>query len=750
MTIKKSHGISHGLIPFLEAMALTAILAISCKTDDAYSINNVDNIDLSMKLFGNGISIPVGSTAEIRLDSLISKSGYFDGNVSEFISVNEDGSYSLKYSGHYDFTEELKDFNLDEISEAIPDIDYFFSKKIGVAETDYNLNIKFPSIDIRSSLISKSMIWGVIPVGDGSDFTLPGSIPVKYELNYFSETIDPIELPEQISEVNSIELDENAAIRVSLSVENPLIKTGTVTPAIYFDLSDILEFEDGGILDISSLTLDQSNGYSNSSTYRIKAVNVGKLTGTKTISAYGNIMMAEASSNAYVISSASGDMALRVEVTPINFDILSAACTINPYVAEIDESIDFELEETDLPEQIQSVKSISFTPDSQLEFELDASGIGRMEGLDLRLNDLVIQFPEEFSIEGEGISGNTLTIPEASLSSPISRLVKVKDINFPHDETGKIRYAASIPVKARVTASGTVNSTDITASGDNDIEIAASLTGKLKIEKIIATSDYEFSFTDGMPMFDISQLGDDFYIDLPEMSAFLDITGNIAVPMDAALTINGQSYDISFPYSVNGNIVTERNELDINFNEIINAKPVPETVSFGISAKIDPSVDCIIRPGLDYGLSFDYSLGLPVQLGSNTKLSIKDTLKVDAAEFAEYFNSNPISFIGEVESTLPLGLDISVSLLGSDDEGLTYREIPLKKEAVAHIKGGDVSAFNLEIKLEDGASANNLTGIVLNIGINSNGAPMHKDDHLKVKLAISLPEGFSIDPKNIK
>ena len=93
----------------INATILVASLALapSCKVDEDYSYENIKNVDKSITVFQEGISIPIGSTEKIVLESLLDKEGILDDEMKEYLKTGEDGSYSLNFSGNFDFSDKI-------------------------------------------------------------------------------------------------------------------------------------------------------------------------------------------------------------------------------------------------------------------------------------------------------------------------------------------------------------------------------------------------------------------------------------------------------------------------------------------------------------------------------------------------------------------------------------------------------------------------------------------------------------------
>lgn len=88
--------------------ALAALLPVagSC-VNKKYEMSE-DRLDLNVTVFQDGLTLPLGSTAKVRLDSLLNKAGLPE-EMKKLLSAGNDGSYALNYTSDepLDMTENL-------------------------------------------------------------------------------------------------------------------------------------------------------------------------------------------------------------------------------------------------------------------------------------------------------------------------------------------------------------------------------------------------------------------------------------------------------------------------------------------------------------------------------------------------------------------------------------------------------------------------------------------------------------------
>ena len=79
----------------------TFIMASSC-TNEEYDLS-IENVDLKVTIFQEGISLPLGSTKEVYLEQLYSK---LNGNVTELIQLFE-GAYMFRKSDTFAVADDI-------------------------------------------------------------------------------------------------------------------------------------------------------------------------------------------------------------------------------------------------------------------------------------------------------------------------------------------------------------------------------------------------------------------------------------------------------------------------------------------------------------------------------------------------------------------------------------------------------------------------------------------------------------------
>ena len=168
-------------------LASLALTFSGCKVDEAYTLENLKDIDLKVALFQNGIQFRVADSTDVfRVDSLMKSTGL---DTTGFIKQNEDGSYYISYSDKIDLGKDLSDLDLGN-SIAFDALDV--SQPIS-----YGVNLDLPDGFDASVLIG---------LGE-QEYTVP---LISYDIDESVELafIDGNDIPEMLVGLGEIVLDE--------------------------------------------------------------------------------------------------------------------------------------------------------------------------------------------------------------------------------------------------------------------------------------------------------------------------------------------------------------------------------------------------------------------------------------------------------------------------------------------------------------------------------------------------------------
>ena len=124
-------------------VASVGLMHVSSCVNEKYEISK-DNLDLTVKGFQEGVSLPLGSSEKLRLDSLIKNLG-LEEDFKKYILAGADSAYSFCYKSEkpLDLSENLKslsglvDIDKIDLSQKVD----FRLKGLGVDDISYEGNV---------------------------------------------------------------------------------------------------------------------------------------------------------------------------------------------------------------------------------------------------------------------------------------------------------------------------------------------------------------------------------------------------------------------------------------------------------------------------------------------------------------------------------------------------------------------------------------------------------------------------------
>ena len=169
------------------SLAALALLISGCKVDDAYTLDNLKDIDLNVALFQNGIQVRLAdSTSVFRVDSLMKDTGL---DTTGFIKQNPDGTYRICYSDKIDLGSSITDLDL--------------GSAVSVEAIDVSVPVSCsPDLDVPDGFDADALI----ALGQ-TEYTIPA---ITYEIDENIELglIKVQDIPEMLVGIGEIVLDE--------------------------------------------------------------------------------------------------------------------------------------------------------------------------------------------------------------------------------------------------------------------------------------------------------------------------------------------------------------------------------------------------------------------------------------------------------------------------------------------------------------------------------------------------------------
>ena len=219
------------LLPAL-LLLMAAGFCVSC-VDHAYDFENTDTTAV---IASEGISVPLGSTQQMTVESL------FGDHLGDAVTKKADGSYVI----HYDAGKFSADIS------GINDIDASVSFGGGSNPVEATVWL-FDKPDVDLTLYPDEYV-------DLTDH-LAASNRLKNHTEAILVTIPDI--PEEIVGISTMTLASGAILKVKVSIPDCLLTEGTIAPDVKVDVSELLNLSGivDNILKINDIVLSPENGY---------------------------------------------------------------------------------------------------------------------------------------------------------------------------------------------------------------------------------------------------------------------------------------------------------------------------------------------------------------------------------------------------------------------------------------------------------------------------------------------------------
>lgn len=755
----------------LPALIVSAglLMATSCQVDRDYDIDP-SNIDLSVSVLEDGVTIPLGSTEKISLGSLINAAGE---GINDYISTGKDGELILTYNGSTSLNQQLADLKLSEMAvmdgvsfdeEFAYKLDFDASKFV-INKQVFDLKYQFEGFDLvnvptgsggaiadglsyNADLVQfKNLIEG------NADLDLGNAIgSVGYETEVLDVTtikeqaaLSPIEnitvtsemVPDAIIpksnvtiEVNSIELDErvtglsnikispNAKMVVALKMKNVCFTEGNVIPDVTMDFSKILNVKGGSTINLSDLVLTNLNGWSAQKTLSVEGLAKtdydGDFSFSEDVTVEGKVSVQNAMTTKTLVAAATNNLELAIEVSFTDLTVASADIALALDAIELSDEVSFgEFSEVNLPDMIDDVKAIYLDESKPMVLKIATKNLDVLKQKNLDYS-FVLNFPEEFVVKGTNEANQLILSGE--LNGPVQQEIVIREIR-PKVENRKLKLDSKITINATVTPKNIViDSAKLPKSDDQDLAFEVTVDGAPVISDyliIMGTVNESIELGDKMEI-DASSLGDFSAVHVfPEGSPALQFDFSIPKIKGNSLTPGPEGVKITLPDI----LVFDASKLpaNLNYNAADNSITLYNEFPAGISM---PIKEIYAKPRTVAG-----------------KRKIISEYKVSGSISA--YTAEPINQ-ADLEATF--GTDIGVTI-----------EIPEIK--VASIALDDKLSFDIDQRFnmiirnipEQLKSVDEvlLDDVYVNLSAEFKGLPESSSSQFVLDLDVTLPEFFS-------
>lgn len=473
------------------------------------------------------------------------------------------------------------------------------------------------------------------------------------------------------------------------------------------------------------------------------------------------------------------------ELVPSTVDIKNYQASIPEEKISFGESVDL----SSLPEQLVGVGEIMLK-DVLLEVDVKAPGINDLvKEADIDLS-LYITLPEAIMVEDGLLNADGVFEIKGKLENeeikidPIEiyglRLNKNADELSEYMSGLEIKYGGNISVENATIDMDALENTDLNL--DVEVKLASAESDKIEIARVTGYIDYQIEPI-SMEVELASVLGalnDENLtttLDLNRFSLALDLKTNLSVPLLAELSI--------IPYK-DGAVVEDRilsKNLEIRMPEATSEPSLirywisnypegqdkympadyehisldlislismnPDKIELSLNAGTDPEVLASIAPAEDgYVLEAEYAFNLPLEFGDDTRIEFRHVVTGLPGELATILQYASFALTGEVESSLPLGLEMSFNFLDSEGNVVELAENAGKQIIKPCTAAGEPvkTDLNILVSLNKEADVTDVSAIELVFTATSvPGAPIREDSFIKATLQALIPEGVTLD-----
>lgn len=462
-------------------------------------------------------------------------------------------------------------------------------------------------------------------------------------------------------------------------------------------------------------------------------------------------------------------------------ELVPSSLALDRFETSIREEVELDLlSADDMPEELVAVNTIELN-DTYINLSLDASALPELGDAVLTV-DLAVDLPDMIKVTGADADGNIrLSGKIDDKGMIVIDPVKVEAL----DLTGK---DISKGIKDVIVIDGTVAlenaAIDVEEWLGKDLEIGFKAgIEDIDIAKVSGKVDYQVDpIVESVDLSDFaSALGDmgaEAEFDFNHAHLALEVVSNLGVPVEAVVELvpyyNGKADEskivpatlILQPTESADQILVSKFWIAYDEDRMPDGytfvkadilsllREIPEKLEFRLAACTDPERESVLEPSADYILSAVYLFQLPLEFGEEFEITYRDTI----SDLPEILGSllakgSKVKLAGEIVNSLPLCLDLRLNFLDSNGNVVPLADGCGVQKIASCKQDASASATPLEILLavKEGVNAD-ITSLELMFNANSEGVagiPVTEDAYLQAVLQLVLPEGITVDLKDI-
>lgn len=524
-------------------VSFIVVLLVNGCQDPLYDFNK--EIDTEIKVGGDSLTIPIGSTDTMKLSSFLSTDDL------DFLEIMEDGGYGLRLSDSLYVDNLLKDLDKSKLKFD----DFMFSNATTISFGDMSLHdVKIPGFTKKDTLgmnIPKIDLGDIAPainmnkqfsvgfskyspdkldIADFSNITrqedfMAGQIPVNQEIHpafEFTSTepitvIDnngnplklqinySIDVPGGIKNIHRIDLEAGANLDISIELDGAQtsLSAGNFVPSLTIDPSNLFRFSpltpltDGKIRFDSSNPLTNFNSYKSSKAYTITAfenlplaVN-DKLEVEKDILVQGSITAQGTIRENKGLEAKQIDLIVNVSIK--NLKLKNLDFDLPAFSTTISGTSPFTIDETGLPAQVNKINTIYFekAPGSALPTNMvilfKPSDLPEIQNADYTIKNLTIDFPAGFVFSN--MAGKTYSVSNVPFNTTTGFKVELSlseiDLSSVNIVNGTLNWSGDISYNGDIGIAGRMESKNINPASNSVINLTTETAIKLKSASVV-------------------------------------------------------------------------------------------------------------------------------------------------------------------------------------------------------------------------------------------------------------------------
>lgn len=477
--------------------------------------------------------------------------------------------------------------------------------------------------------------------------------------------------------------------------------------------------------------------------------------------------------------------------------LVPSSADMDSYSMDLKESFDFDLlKDVNLPEMIVKVGQILF---DEVYMSLavttgkDFPDLGENASLSMGLD---VELPEFIEVDDERYKDGKLSVvgqltgaKDGKGMEIVIEPVKLKalNLNMTRDELKKLK--AGVSLDGNVSLSGASLVLDEWMNKSHTLDVVAGLmtirdgvaTDKLDISKITCNVDYRLEpYSINVDLSPLSEILNgpniDAVIDIETFYAALGITTNLGVPIMADLLLTPY-YGTTPGITKKEPIVLEPAEsefktttlwvsdnkpgdgqavdqfVDIDLMSLLYQDEAKTQMADSIKVELDVVTDVnklsVYDPEEEYKLYVDCEAGVPVAFGEHFEIVYRDTLDLpeEAAMLMKY---GALALRGEVESSIPVGIEMSARLMDSNHNELKTSDKPISMSIPSADASGNPLKADVDLMVSNDRKldVSDLKSIELTFRVDSKSAPgvqFREDNFISAVLYALIPNGITLD-----